>query len=54
MSVLQAKPYTLWRTVVDALATGMLVTCLLDFWRIGLGGIVAGGAGNGGLPWMSA
>ena len=51
---LQAKPYTLWRTAVDALAAGMLVTCLLDFWRIGLGGIVAGGAGSGGLPWMSA
>lgn len=47
----QAKPYTLWRAVVDALAAGMLVTCLLDFWRIGLGGIVDT-PGAGGLPWM--
>ncbi|EFN54514.1 hypothetical protein CHLNCDRAFT_11379, partial [Chlorella variabilis] len=48
---LRAKPYTLWRAVVDALAAGMLVTCLLDFWRIGLGGIVDT-PGAGGLPWM--
>ena len=49
----QAKPYTLWRVVVDALAAGMLVTCLLDFWRIGLGGIVEdGGQQQGGLPWL--
>lgn len=49
---LQAKHYTLWRVVVDALAAGMLVTCLLDFWRIGLGGIVEGEAGSGGVPWV--
>lgn len=54
----QAKHYSLWRAVVDALAAGMLVTCLLDFWRIGVGGIVegaAGGSGGGsgaGLPWL--
>lgn len=50
---LQAKPYTLWRVAVDALAAGMLVTCLLDFWRIGFGGIVEEGAHQpGGLPWL--
>jgi cycloeucalenol cycloisomerase len=48
---LQGKPFTLWRTAVDALAAGMLVTCLLDFWRIGVGGIVEGGGGEG-QPWM--
>ncbi|PRW32580.1 Cycloeucalenol cycloisomerase isoform B [Chlorella sorokiniana] len=32
----KAKPFTLWRAVVDALAAGMLVTCLLDFWRIAM------------------
>ncbi|KAL4432232.1 hypothetical protein ABPG77_005994 [Micractinium sp. CCAP 211/92] len=49
----RAKPYTLWRAAVDALAAGMLVTCLLDFWRIGVGGIVEeGGQQQGGLPWL--
>lgn len=48
--LVQARHYSLWRAAVDALAAGMLVTCLLDFWRIGLGGIVDGGAS--GLPWM--
>jgi hypothetical protein len=39
--------------VVDALAAGMLVTCLLDFWRLWVGGIVDGqDAGASGLPWM--
>lgn len=47
----QAKPFTLWRTVVDALAAGMLVTCLLDFWRLGVGGIVDGA--GAGLPWLN-
>ncbi|PSC68708.1 Cycloeucalenol cycloisomerase [Micractinium conductrix] len=46
----RAKPWSLWRTAVDALAAGMLVTCLLDFWRVGLGGIVEGGSST--LPWM--
>ena len=49
---MQAKPATLWRAVVDALAAGMLVTCLLDFWRIGVGGIVDEGQPGGGLPWL--
>ncbi len=57
---LQAK----WKAseaAFDSLAAGMLVTILLDLWRITLGGIVDGsssssGAGSGaagaGLPWM--
>jgi len=49
------KPYSLWRTVVDALAAGMLVTCLLDFWRIAVGGIhdSSGVHSKGGLAWAS-
>ena len=35
----RGSSYGLWRVVVDALAAGMLVTCLLDFWRIGVGSI---------------
>jgi hypothetical protein len=31
----------------------MLVTCLLDFWRVGLGGIVEGQPGSEGLPWIA-
>ncbi len=51
---MQAKHYSLWRTIVDALAAGMLVTCLLDFWRLCVGGIVdAEGGSEGGLPWIS-
>ena len=52
----RAPPYSLWRTALDALAAGMLVTCLLDFWRIGVGGITptgGGGSGGGGLPWLT-
>ena len=56
----QAKPFTLWRAVVDALAASMLVTCLLDFWRIGVGSSILTSGGNSsgearasGLPWMS-
>jgi len=54
--------YTLWRVAVDALAAGMLVTLLLDFWRLGIGGIVVdddnnnnscgGGGSNWSLPWL--
>lgn len=48
--------YTLWRVVVDALAAGMLVTLLLDFWRLGIGGIVDDGksscGSNWSLPWL--
>jgi cycloeucalenol cycloisomerase len=51
------KGYGLWRVVVDALAAGMIVTCLLDFWRLGVGSIyeapkVATSSGRFGLPWL--
>lgn len=42
----QAKPYSLWRVVVDAMAAGMLVTLLLDFWRLAV-------QREGGLPWLA-
>ena len=57
MMLLQAKPYTAWRAVVEALAAGMLVTCLLDLWRISFGTILGEGVGHrpaAGLPWMVA
>ena len=45
---------------LDGLAAAMLVTILLDLWRITVGSIVqiegaAGGVatGGGGLPWMT-
>ena len=44
------KPYTLWRVAVDALAAGMMVTCLLDFWRL-LFGSIDGGSLSSDLPW---
>lgn len=54
------KGYTLWRVVVDALAAGMLVTCLLDFWRLAVGTIYepepvkpAAAGGWFSLPWLS-
>lgn len=40
-----------WRTVVDSLAASMLVTLLLDFWRLGVGAL--DGDVISGLPWMS-
>ena len=47
------KGYTVWRVVVDALAAGMLVTCLLDFWRLAIGSIGSGGLETkSGLPWL--
>ncbi|KAK2077227.1 hypothetical protein QBZ16_004861 [Prototheca wickerhamii] len=45
------KPYTLWRAIVDALAASMLVTLLLDFWR--LLAPTLEGASNEGLPWLA-
>lgn len=46
------KGYSLWRVVVDSLAAGMMVTCLLDFWRLGIGSL--DGASNAGLPWSTS
>ena len=35
-----ATPWTLSRVAIDSLAAGMLVTILLDLWRLALGPIV--------------
>lgn len=52
----RGKHFSLWRVLVDALAAGMLVTCLLDFWRLGVGGIAAPAAApppaKGGIMWF--
>lgn len=34
-----SKHFSLWRVVIDSLGASMLVTLLLDFWRISFGGI---------------
>jgi hypothetical protein len=39
------------QVALDALAAGMLVTLLLDFWRITVGGIVDSPAAAAGLQW---
>lgn len=50
--------WTLQQAVLDSLAASMLVTCLLDFWRLSLGAIwsqTVGGVESGGgqrLPWL--
>lgn len=44
--------YSLWRTAVDSLGASMLVTLLLDFWRICFGGIVEIDATSS-LAWNS-
>lgn len=47
--------HTLWSTAVNSLGAGMLVTILLDFWRLIVGAIVDGDtpgtASTNGLPW---
>lgn len=42
--------YSLWRSIVDSLGASMLVTLLLDFWRISFGSIVANNKESV-LPW---
>ncbi len=54
------RKWSLARAASDALAAGMLVTILLDFWRLGVGpldngpgltGLLSGQAGSK-LPWL--
>ncbi len=54
------RKWSLVRAAADSLAAGMLVTILLDFWRLAigpldkspaLGGILSGQAGSK-LPWF--
>ena len=42
------RRWTLGAVALDALAASMLVTLLLDFWRVAFGGIVDGSGGGGG------
>lgn len=41
------------QVALDALAAGMLVTLLLDAWRITIGGIVDSPAAAAGLQWAT-
>ena len=43
-----AKPWSLQRTVTSSLASGMLVFCLMDVWRLYLGPV---NGGTGALPY---
>ncbi|KAL6759528.1 cyclopropyl isomerase-like protein [Haematococcus lacustris] len=52
-----SQRWSLAACVWDSLAAGMLVTLLLDFWRLGVGGIVdpaavPNTAARSALPWM--
>ena len=47
----RSERYSMWRVIVDALAAGMLVTCLLDFWRLGIGPIDGADNDMRGLTW---
>jgi cycloeucalenol cycloisomerase len=42
--------YSAWRAVVDALAASMLVTLLLDFWRLAIGALDGDLINE--LPWL--
>lgn len=44
------EKWTLGRAALDSLAAAMLVTILLDLWRLALGPVTGGIAE--GLPWM--
>lgn len=52
------RRWSLQQAVLDSLAATMLVTCLLDFWRLSLGAIwkqpVGGSESTEGLslPWL--
>lgn len=45
--------WTLLRVVLDSLAAGMLVTILLDLWRLWIGGITGDTPGDS-ILWMHA
>ena len=56
------RKWTVWECFLDAMAAGMMVTILLDLWRLALGAIwtvggagaaTATGGGAGGLPWLA-
>ena len=50
--VLGKRRWTASEAALDALAASMLVTIILDLWRISLGSIDGRQDGPGSLPWM--
>jgi cycloeucalenol cycloisomerase len=44
--------WTAGQAAVDSLAAGMLVTILLDLWRLFVGSIWETGSVSSGLPWL--
>jgi hypothetical protein len=44
------RKWDLWRVAVDSFGACMIVTMLLDFWRLAIGGVF--GAVPNCLPWM--
>ena len=46
------RRWTAGETALDALAASMLVTIVLDLWRISFGNIYGGPESTAGLPWM--
>ena len=49
----RARKWTLARAAWDALAAGMLVTLLLDAWRVCIGPIYGGDSRSETLPWLA-
>jgi len=50
------KKYSLSEIAIDAFAASMIVTCLLDFWRLGVGSILPPGTQipvKDSIPWLS-
>lgn len=47
------KKWTAGEAALDSLAAGMLVTILLDLWRISFGGINGASASQPGITWFS-
>ncbi len=52
---MEERPRQKWtasQAAIDSLAAGMLVTILLDFWRLGVGSIWDANSAAAGLPWL--
>lgn len=49
----KGKKSSISEFAIDSLAASMLVTILLDLWRISLGAINGAGEGGQTLPWFS-
>lgn len=48
-----SKKWTASEAAFDSLAAGMLVTILLDLWRITFGGLDGQAQAQGGITWFS-